>query len=42
VDVDFIVTLILILTSLATLGAVAASFGVDTRDPDATRNDHRA
>ena len=40
---DFIVTVILILTSIATLGAAAATFGVDSRDPKPpTGTDHQA
>jgi hypothetical protein len=40
---DLIVTLVLLLTSLATLGAAAAAFGTDSRESDpSTREDHRA
>ena len=40
---EFIVTVILILTSIATLGAAAATHGADSRDPyPPTGNDHRA
>jgi hypothetical protein len=41
--VEFIVTVILILTSIATIGAAAATHGVDSRDADPPRGtDHRA
>ena len=40
---EFIVTMILILTSIATLGAAAATHGADSRDAEPPQGtDHRA